>query len=383
LANTPIPATQAGTIVEVAGLTKIYGGDARKRIADVLAVDDVHLAVGEGELVVLLGPSGCGKTTLLRCIAGLEKPDRGEIRIGERTVFSSARRAYVPPEARRIGMMFQSYALWPHMTVFQNVAYPLASLASHRKEATPALVDDLLRRLGVAGLDHRYPGELSGGQQQRVALARALVASPSVILFDEPLSNVDAKVRRRLRAELRDLKAQTGFAGIYVTHDQEEAMELADTLAVMEAGRIRQRDTGREVYCRPASVYVADFVGEINRWQGRIEEITGGSAIASSPMGRFAISEIGADVRRGDTGWIAIRPERVALQAPAGDGGGPLRGHVHDAIYLGARLEYRVRLPQMEMTAWMPDRQDPASLPRRGDPVDVVLAEDSIRWLAQ
>ena len=402
-----------GTIVEVTRLGKRYRGNARKGYPDVTAVDGVDLTVGDGELLVLLGPSGCGKTTLLRCVAGLERPDEGEIRIGGETVYSAERRVCAAPESRRLGMMFQSYALWPHMTVFQNVAYPLASIPAISREATRARVGDVLARLGVAGMDHRYPGELSGGQQQRVALARALVGSPSVILFDEPLSNVDARVRRRLRAELRELKAQTGFAGIYVTHDQEEAMELADSLAVMADGRICQRARARDVYARPASAYVADFVGEINRWQGRVERVGGGSAHVATALGTIVLGcERGPAV--GDVGWVVIRPERVRMQpaaheprvgraSEAGPGDGApdaphasgsrdanappgraplrLRARVRDAIDFGARHEYRLVVGEVEVTAWLPDTGDTLALARVGDVVDLELPGQSLGWL--
>jgi iron(III) transport system ATP-binding protein len=378
---------RGGITVDVQRLRKIYRGNARKGHPDVLAVDDVDLTVREGELVVLLGPSGCGKTTLLRCIAGLERPASGEIRINDRVVYSSNSGTYVAPEDRRIGMMFQSYALWPHMTVFQNVAYPLASLTGYDKDSTRARVLEILDNLGVAGLDHRYPGELSGGQQQRVALARALVGSPSVLLFDEPLSNVDAKVRRRLRAQLRELKKQTSFAGVYVTHDQEEAMELADTLAVMENGKIRQLAPSRDVYTRPASIYVADFVGEINRWKGRVESAANRVAEVSTELGRFTVGDIPVSVARDTTGWLAIRPERVRLGAAGGasdDGSYRFRGKVHDAIYFGARSEYRIAVAGTEITAWLSDGDATHTLrPHSGDEVDVILPKDSVQWLPE
>ncbi len=369
-------------IVRVGGLTKTYPGD-RKGHGGVLAVDAVDLAVRRGELVVLLGPSGCGKTTLLRCIAGLEQPAGGEIHINGRTVYSSRDKVFVAPEHRHIGMMFQSYALWPHMTVFQNVAYPLASLDGLGKDAVRARVADVLERLGVAGLDHRYPGELSGGQQQRVALARALVGSPSVMLFDEPLSNIDAKVRRRLRRELRELKAQADFSGIYVTHDQEEAMELADTLAVMENGRITQLASGREVYEHPASLYVAEFVGEINRVQGRVETLAGDGATVSTPLGSLPVAGMRPGARAGDAGWLTIRPERIAI-APAGsapaDTGPRFSGIVRDAIYFGARQELRFEIAGIVMTAWTTGRGPMAAPVRQGDAIDVTLPTDGLRW---
>ncbi len=364
--------------VQVTGLRKIYRSAGR---AGVVAVDGVDLNVREGELLVLLGPSGCGKTTLLRSVAGLEMPDEGEITIGGRRVFSSPKRLNLAPEQRRIGMMFQSYALWPHMTVYQNVAYPLSAEARVSRGEVQARVQDLLTKLGVAGFDHRYPGELSGGQQQRVALARALVASPSVILFDEPLSNVDARVRRRLRAQLRELKHQTRFAGIYVTHDQEEAMELADTLAVMEHGKIRQMASSHEVYTRPASLYVAGFVGEINRWAGRVESVIGETAVVSTAFGTFTVGRLGAQT--GAQGWLVIRPERIRIRVP---GSSPanvaaLRGTVQEATYFGSRCEIRVDVGQESIMAWMFDVDATSNYPAPGEEVDVLPEPGSLQWL--
>ncbi|MCC6472295.1 MAG: ABC transporter ATP-binding protein [Burkholderiales bacterium] len=371
--------------VRVDGLAKSYRSGGHPPVP---AVDGVDLGVRVGELLVLLGPSGCGKTTLLRCIAGLETPDAGEILIGGRRVFSAANRVGLPPEERRIGMMFQSYALWPHMTVFENVAYPLTSLSREARRDVRAKVQDVLSRLGVAGFDHRYPSELSGGQQQRVALARALVASPSVILFDEPLSNVDARVRRRLRAQLRELKQQTRFAGIYVTHDQEEAMELADTLAVMDHGRIRQIAPGREVYNRPASLYVAGFVGEINRWAGQVEAVEGSSAQVSTGLGTLRLALERAGVGPGDQGWVVIRPERVKLLR-AGAPGVPaedeprLRGTVRESTHFGARCEVLVDVSGQQVMVWMFDVDSSCSYPEPGETVEVLPESASLRWLPE
>ena len=278
-------------------------------------------------------------------------------------------------------MMFQSYALWPHMTVYQNVAYPLSSEERVGRGEVQARVQQLLSKLGVAGFDHRYPSELSGGQQQRVALARALVASPSVILFDEPLSNVDARVRRRLRSQLRELKHQTRFAGIYVTHDQEEAMEFADTLAVMEHGKIRQMSSSHEVYTRPASLYVAGFVGEINRWAGRVESLNGETAVVSTALGTFTVG--GVDAQRGAQGWLIIRPERVRILAPGSSPHGLplLRGTVKEATYFGSRCEIRVDVAQESVMAWMFDVDSTCAYPAPGDEVDVLPEPGSLRWL--
>ena len=369
------------TIVRVSHLTKTYDG-GRGRNA-VLAVNDVDLDVKRGELVVLLGPSGCGKTTLLRCVAGLEKPVHGEIRINGRTVYSSHDKTYVVPEQRRIGMMFQSYALWPHMTVFQNVAYPLAS-AGMDKDTMRERVLEVLDRLGVGGMEQRFPSELSGGQQQRVALARALVGSPSVILFDEPLSNIDAKVRRKLRRELRDLKMQTGFSGIYVTHDQEEAMELADTLAVMENGRIVQLATARQVYEHPKSIYVAEFVGEINRLQGRLESVSNSQATVSTPLGPLPVQGLPATAKSGDSGWVVIRPESVAVEAPhsasplAPEAGARFTGTVQDAIYFGAKQELHLDVRGVPIPAWAAGT---AWTGGHGDAVAVTLPAASLQWI--
>ncbi|MDE3078339.1 MAG: ABC transporter ATP-binding protein, partial [Chloroflexota bacterium] len=234
--------------VAVRNLTKVY----HTRRGPVLALDNVSLEIAAGEILVLLGPSGCGKTTLLRCIAGLERPDSGELYVQGRPVFSSSTHVWLPPERRQLSMVFQSYALWPHMTVFENVAYPLRNVkvpAAEVRERTEAV-------LGVVGLGAyapAYPGQLSGGQQQRVALARAIVANEGVVLFDEPLSNLDAKVRERLRVDLLALQRDIGFSALYVTHDQTEATALGDRIAVMSTGRMAQSGTPVEIYDRPSS----------------------------------------------------------------------------------------------------------------------------------
>ncbi|NML43578.1 ABC transporter ATP-binding protein [Ramlibacter sp. G-1-2-2] len=365
--DTPVVAANDHFVVEVRGLRKHYAG--RKIV--VHALDGVDLVVRPGELVVLLGPSGCGKTTLLRCIAGLERPPAGEIRVAGRTVFSARDQVFVPPEQRRIGMMFQSYALWPHMTVAENIAYPLPS--SVPRVQREARVAEMLERLGVAGLGHRYPGELSGGQQQRVALARALIASQSLVLFDEPLSNVDAKVRRKLRAELRELKRHNGFAGVYVTHDQEEAMELADTLVVMEAGRIVQAAPPREVYRRPANSYVAGFVGEINRWPAR----AGADGRVACSLGDVALS-----APAGTQGHIGIRPEHVRV-VPAGRAAttDALRvpAQLEDSVHLGARIEMRLRAGAQAVTASLPEGEGGELEP--GAQVEMILPREKLLWL--
>ena len=228
---------------------------------------DFSLSVGRGEFVTLLGPSGCGKTTTLRCVAGLERPDAGEIRIGDEVVASAGRGIYLYPEHRNIGMVFQSYAVWPHMTVFENVAYGLRV----RRIAAAEIRERTTRALELVGLDHlaeRYATKLSGGQRQRVALARAIVYEPRVVLFDEPLSNLDAKLREQMRIELVRLQQEVGITSIYVTHDQAEALVMSDRVVVMDKGVIQQIDDPQTIYARPANTFVANFIGVANLMEG-------------------------------------------------------------------------------------------------------------------
>ena len=245
--------------VTIDGLTKHFEGKP-----PTAAVDDLHLGIEEGEFLVLLGPSGCGKTTTLRCLAGLETPSRGRIAFGDTVVFDADGGVNRTPDKRNIGMVFQSYSLWPHMTVRKNIAYPLKArrirtgLQNGWVEETAALVD-------CGNLLDRYPSQLSGGQQQRVALARGLVARPDLVLFDEPLSNLDARLRDQVRAELHELHGRLGFTAVFVTHDQSEALALGDRLAIMRSGRIEQLATPEKVFEQPSSEYVAAFVGMPNR----------------------------------------------------------------------------------------------------------------------
>jgi len=252
-------ANAIGAAVSVRSLSRTFGGAHGMR-----AVDGLDFDIDEGEFLVLLGPSGCGKTTTLRCLAGLESPDDGRIVLGEQMVFDASRKLNLPPERRGIGMVFQSYALWPHLTVRKNLEYPLRA-----RKLKQGLREDWAAELAAVveceNLLDRYPGQLSGGQQQRVALARGLVARPDLVLFDEPLSNLDARLRKDVRSELHHLHRRLGFTAVYVTHDQEEAFALGDRLAIMRSGKIEQIDTPARVFENPASDYVANFVGMSNR----------------------------------------------------------------------------------------------------------------------
>jgi iron(III) transport system ATP-binding protein len=299
--------------VVIAGLTKRF--KRRSGAGDVVPIDNVSLTICQGEFVVLLGPSGCGKTTLLRSIAGLERPEAGSIRIGGTTVFDSARKLFLPPNRRPISMIFQSYALWPHMTVFQNIAYPINSRKRVSKADTAQLVHTTLAQVGLQDLQNQYPGQLSGGQQQRVALARALVTDAKVLLFDEPLSNVDAKVRIELRAQLVEMQRELGFTSVYVTHDQEEAMELADRIAVLNNGRVEQLAAPREVYSRPATKYIAEFIGSANVYSGEVVSAADGTVEVDTALGRVVARGAGAEIEVGSKADVMFRPEDVCLVA--------------------------------------------------------------------
>jgi ABC-type Fe3+/spermidine/putrescine transport system ATPase subunit len=304
--------------------------DVTKRFGATPAVDHVTLDIGDGEMFTLLGPSGCGKTTLLRLLAGFVAVDSGEIRFGERRVDG------LPPYARNIGMVFQNYALWPHMTVRGNVTYGLrlrkltAAEIGHRLAAG-------LAKVNLTGLEDRYPGQLSGGQQQRVALARALVLNPDILLLDEPLSNLDAKIRVQVRGEIRALQRDLAITTVYVTHDQEEALSLSDRVAVMREGRVQQVATPKALYERPANRFVADFVGTNNFIPGVVREHADGQALVDTPVGRVRARS--GEVARGAACVLAVRPENVALD---GAGENHVEGRVRLAAYLGSTLRYDV-----------------------------------------
>jgi len=312
---------------------KIAIRELTKRFGGVLAVDAVTLDIHDGELFTLLGPSGCGKTTLLRLIAGFYRPDGGTLLFGERVVND------MPPYARNIGMVFQNYALWPHMTVFQNVAYGL-KLRRLSGEPLRARVAEGLRKVNLAGLEARYPGQLSGGQQQRVALARVLVLNPDILLLDEPLSNLDAKIRVQVRAEIRKLQRELGITTVYVTHDQEEALSLSDRVAVMRDGHVLQVGVPRELYERPRTRFVADFVGTNNLVVGTARAREGEVLLVETALGPIRASPAGA-VGPGQGCVLAIRPENVTV-GNSGTSSNRLAGRITLASYLGNTLRYDV-----------------------------------------
>ncbi|WP_374448678.1 ABC transporter ATP-binding protein [Stella sp.] len=301
------------------------------------AVDRVSFHVPAGEIVVLLGPSGCGKTTTLRMVAGLERPTGGVISIGGRVVARAATGQLVPAQHREIGMVFQSYAVWPHMTVQENVAYPLR----HRKVSRADIRTKVAQALELVGLED-YAGRsvtaLSGGQMQRVALARALVYQPQLLLLDEPLSNLDAKLRLRLRDDLRRIIKETGVTALYVTHDQAEAVVLGDRIGVMRDGHLLQMSDPVTLYNRPADLFVANFTGASNMLEGRVGE--GGRSIVL-PGGGVLPAEIPAGARTGEAAVVAIRPENLLLSAPGNEGAG-LHGTVVAETFHGTQTVYQV-----------------------------------------
>jgi iron(III) transport system ATP-binding protein len=323
--------------VSVHKLTKVYN----TRRGEVVALNDVSIDIPAGEILVLLGPSGCGKTTLLRSIAGLEQPTSGKITVHGRTVYSSSARLSVPPEKRKLSMVFQSYALWPHMTVFENVAFPL-KIARTRAPEIEARVADALAVAGLETFAANYPGQLSGGQQQRVALARALVSNTGLILFDEPLSNLDAKVRERLRDELLAMQQQFGFTAIYVTHDQVEAAALAHRVAVMEVGRVAQLGSAQEIFNAPRSPYVADFVGCTNTLTGKIVGRAEGLVRIETALGTLLGVAEDAGLDAGAAVRVMFRPEHGRIVSADNAGPNLIRARIERSLFLGSHMEFQL-----------------------------------------
>jgi len=343
--------------------------DLLKRFGKVVAVDRVTFSIEKGEIVTLLGPSGCGKTTTLRCIAGLERPDEGDVMIDGRPMFSQG---FVPPSKRGIGMVFQNYAVWPHMRVFDNVAYGLKIARLPKKEIRERVLETL-KLVGLEGLEGRYPTQLSGGQQQRVALARALTRNPKVLLLDEPLSNLDAKLREKMRFEIQGLVKRMGITAVYVTHDQAEAMVISDRVAVMNQGRIVQVGPPDEIYHRPATKFVADFIGVTNFIPGTVVELVGdrAEAVLETDFGRVRCSVVDPEAVAPGRGATAfVRPEDVEVVEEGEEPGeNRFEGTVLHRVYLGNILYLFVKLGETQLRV-----QGRAALPHReGDAIRVHL----------
>jgi len=321
------------TAIRLSNLTKSYGG------ADVAAVTGLDFAIESNCFLTLLGPSGCGKTTTLRMIAGYIKPDAGRIEIGGRLLSSPDH--VVPPEERGMGMVFQNYAIWPHMSVHDNVAFGLKLRKLGRAEIARR-VGEVLELVNLAGYEARLPGQLSGGQQQRVALARSIVVEPSILLLDEPLSNLDAKLRERMRVELKQLQRRTGITFIYVTHDQAEALALSDQIAVLDRGRLQQFGPPAEIYGRPANRTVADFMGQINLLPGRVLSRNGTSGEIETEAGWRGRIDLPPAIAAGSAIELGVRPEAIRL-APAA-AGSPFTGRIADQTFLGNLVELMVEI---------------------------------------
>jgi len=341
-----------------------------KSFGEVAAVRGIYFTVAPGSTVTLLGPSGCGKTTTLRCIAGLEVPTAGRITVGDQVVYDEAG-VFIEPERRNIGMVFQSYAIWPHMTVGGNVSFPL-TIAGVPKRQAHEKTRAILELVGLGDLQERPASDLSGGQQQRVALARALVHEPRVVLLDEPLSNLDANLRERMRTELQLLQARLGFTAIFVTHDQQEALSLSDHIVVMNKGLIEQAGTPLEVYQRPQTAFTARFLGCSNVFPGRIGSIREADAVTVDVADdlRFAARWRSPEpARAGDNAMVAFRADHVVVRpaggAPTGDNN--FTGEVEAAAFLGTCFDYTIRSGSLQVQA-----EGPVDHPvARGDAVSL------------
>jgi iron(III) transport system ATP-binding protein len=356
--------------------------DLRKRFGALAAVDGVSLDVAEGHTLALLGPSGCGKTTILRCIAGLETPDEGAIAIAGRPIFDSTTRVNLMPEQRALGVVFQSYAVWPHMTVAQNVGFPLR-VRGVAKAEQQSRVARILELVGLAAWQDKPATQLSGGQQQRVALARALVHEPRVVLFDEPMSNLDAQLREHMRLELMVLQERLGFAAIYVTHDQAEAFALAETVVVMNRGRIETIGAPREVFHRPVTPFVARFLG-LNVVPGRVLQTGTATDFGASGQGAryaevalgegIAVSGVvgsGEPIGEGASVLACIRKEHVAVRRGDAAGAPGFAAEIKAASFLGLQEEYLVKAGTVELRAI----QGPSAL-KAGDRAMVTVRPD-------
>ena len=330
--------TNDAIAVHVDGVSKRFSHRVK---GEIYAARDVRLAVAPGEFLTLLGPSGCGKTTTLRMIAGFEMPDEGRIRFGEQDVTT------LPANQRNIGFVFQNYALFPHLSVAENVAYGLHVRALAAAEIAER-VSEVLKLVGLAGYEHQFSSQLSGGEQQRVALARAIVIRPRVLLFDEPLSNLDAKLRVQMRTEIRDLQRRLAITTVYVTHDQEEAMAVSDRIAVMSQGTVVQEGTAEDLYYRPRSEFVATFVGRVNLVPARVVAVDGDVATVSALGATLRARVAPGTVRQGAAVRLVLRPEAIDIVPAAG---APLSVVVRSRMFLGEKIEYMLSCGNVELQA--------------------------------
>lgn len=330
-------------MLEISGLWKTYLSGKER----VVAVREVSLRTERGKFHTLLGPSGCGKTTTLRCVAGLETPEAGEIKIDGEVVFSSKRGVFMPVHKREIAMVFQSYAIWPHMTVYGNIAFPLENQGLPKRVIREKVMD-VLKLVGLEGFENRPSPLLSGGQQQRVALARAIVKGAKLLLFDEPLSNLDAKLRAQMRVELRELQQKLGITAIYVTHDQEEALTLSDTISVMKDGSIIEAGIPTDLYLQPQRAFTADFIGHGNLLSGFVESQEGDTVNVAAPWGVVQAKATG--FQKGQPVFLLIRPEHVIIEEEGGTKGtNRFAGFVDSAVFTGRLVEYIIRLERETM----------------------------------
>ncbi|MCA9918002.1 MAG: ABC transporter ATP-binding protein [Anaerolineales bacterium] len=314
--------------------------ESRGGIGEVVAVDDVSLSIEKGEFITLLGPSGCGKTTTLRMVAGFEFPTSGDIELDGKKINT------LPPHKRDMSMVFQSYAIFPHLTVFENVAYGLKVQRLPRAEISER-VERVLGLVELEGFGNRTPDQLSGGQQQRVALARALVMEPKVLLMDEPLSNLDAKLREQMRLEIRRIQQQIGITSLYVTHDQTEAMTMSDRIVVMNQGRIEQVGSPTEIYRRPHNRFVADFIGKANFVEGVVEAVADGRLTIQALNNKFSVASEGNDYDLGQKVTLVIRPEMIEINPTDG---AHSQATVRLSAYLGNVVEYIVDVAGQELS---------------------------------
>jgi iron(III) transport system ATP-binding protein len=329
-------------MLEVTALCKGFKDESQ--VGRVKAVDEVSFTVKEGDFFTMLGPSGCGKTTTLRCIAGLEKPDSGSISVDGKVLFSDAKGISVAANLRNLGMVFQSYAIWPHMNVYDNVAFPLC-VGTRRRTSKSEVKRRVERALDVVGLGHlagRYATKLSGGQQQRLALARALVIEPAVLLLDEPLSNLDAKLRESLRFELKRLQREQGITTVYVTHDQAEALSMSNEIAVMHEGRISQIGSPFSVYLEPENDFVADFIGLTNFIKGVVTRQAGRGGTVETANGELYVNSM-VDVGIDDECVVSIRPEQIQVMADSTPiGPNMFSGAVATRLFTGDCMDYQI-----------------------------------------